>query len=130
MLNVRKLSIIWIKFLQPRAYTSKTLLSVECECSECGWSLVRLELELLLCSFLGLAAGALQPFVGKPNQLCLCAPLVLGAEPALWAGAQLWAPSLHGPGSARALLPSISSPAVPWLWGCSQALTDQALRGP
>lgn len=73
MFNIRKLGIIWIKFLQPHGYTSKTLLSVKRECFRaCGWSLVRLELELLVCSL----------------QQGLCSHL--GANPTSSIHVQLW----------------------------------------
>lgn len=78
---------------------------------ECGWSPVRLELQLLVCWFLGVAAGALQPFEGKHWELCLRAPLVLRAEPALCSlpgAARLWHPR-----SAGLAVPGCSCPACP-----------------
>lgn len=131
MYNIRKLSIIRIKFLQSHVFTLKTRLSVEPECLDRAywWPLVRLELELLACSFLGLAAGALQPFERKPYQPYLLAPLVLRGEPALGAARPLgtlpaWGLAVTG----------CSCPPSPALQGLrsgvsSRALTDRALWG-
>lgn len=84
---------------------------------------------MLICSFLSLAAGALQPFESKPYQLYLCAPLVLRGESALRCCPASGDPPCTGPGSDQALLPCISSQALASCWCFHLGPHRQGLAG-